>query len=300
MSWKRHVENAAHLLKGSLSKLRTQIKPIKTVPSVVISKEALNNSMLKLVNYVNSVNGYKAIERLKQEVIISESAYERAREALRKAKEGYSHSLQSRSECQREINNLLQRKHTWTPTDVTRFTELYSSEHLLEQKEAQGRTDVVKFENEMDEAHRRLMDVMRERYREEQIWSDYVRSFSSYGTFGLMAVNLFVFLAVQGFLEPRRRQNMKNEIVSRVNSLLAPITQEATSYDDKLSQIISSVSLLEERFHAVPERQSETIIQKIPSEPIIIKESDLQTAALYAASGAFVGMIISSLLFRLN
>jgi hypothetical protein len=300
MSWKLHVENAAHLLKGSLSKLRTQIKPIKTVPSVVISKEALSNSMLKLVNYVNSVNGYKAIERLKQEVIISESAYELAREALRKAKEGYSHSLQSRSECQREINNLLQRKHTWTPTDVTRFTELYSSEHLLEQKEAQGRTDVVKFENEMDEAHRRLMDVMRERYREEQIWSDYVRSFSSYGTFGLMAVNLFVFLAVQGFLEPRRRQNMKNEIVSRVNSLLAPITQEATSYDDKLSQIISSVSLLEERFNAVPERQSETIIQKIPSEPIIIKESDLQTAALYAASGAFVGMIISSLLFRLN
>ncbi|KAI3657928.1 hypothetical protein MP638_000240 [Amoeboaphelidium occidentale] len=300
MSWKRHVESAAHLLKGSLSKLRTQIKPIKTVPSVVISKEALNNSMLKLVNYVNSVNGYKAIERLKQEVIISESAYERAREALRKAKEGYSHSLQSRSECQREINNLLQRKHTWAPTDVTRFTELYSSEHLLEQKEAQGRADVVKCENEMDEAHRRLMDVMRERYREEQIWSDYVRSFSSYGTFGLMAVNLFVFLAVQGFLEPRRRQNMKNEIVSRVNSLLAPITQEASSYDDKLSQIISSVSLLEERFNAVPERQSETIIQKIPSEPIIIKESDLQTAALYAASGAFVGMIISSLLFRLN
>jgi hypothetical protein len=152
----------------------------------------------------------------------------------------------------------------------------------------------------MDEAHRRLMDVMRERYREEQIWSDYVRSFSSYGTFGLMAVNLFVFLAVQGFLEPRRRQNMKNEIVSRVNSLLAPITQEATSYDDKLSQIISSVSLLEERFNAAPERQSETIIHKIPSEPIIIKESDLKTAALYAASGAFVGMIISSLLFRLN
>jgi sensitive to high expression protein 9, mitochondrial len=46
------------------------------------------------------------------------------------------------------------------------------------------------------------------RYHEEQIWSDKIRRASTWGTFLLMGVNLFLFGVVQIGLEPWRRRRL--------------------------------------------------------------------------------------------
>jgi hypothetical protein len=88
---------------------------------------------------------------------------------------------------------LFVRKHNWSGDDVTRFTELYSRDHELEKLEITGRSSVAKAEKAVEEGQYRWMEAVRERYRAEQIWSDKIRSFSTAGTFGLMASFLLFF-----------------------------------------------------------------------------------------------------------
>ena len=55
------------------------------------------------------------------------------RQAARKAKVAYEEAVIARSKSQREVNDLLQRKSTWSDNDVSRFTTLVRQDHLYEQ-----------------------------------------------------------------------------------------------------------------------------------------------------------------------
>ncbi len=142
------------------------------------------------------------------------------RKALQKAREDYTVAIGQRSSSQREVNELLQRKHAWTPNDLERFTELYRSDHANEQAESAAQENLLTVERRNEEAAATLSASILARYHEEQIWSDKIRRMSTWGTWGLMGVNVLLFLVFQIGVEPWRRKRLVKGFEDKVMEAL--------------------------------------------------------------------------------
>ncbi|OAD80744.1 hypothetical protein PHYBLDRAFT_100643, partial [Phycomyces blakesleeanus NRRL 1555(-)] len=170
-------------------------------------KEALKRASRAL----NELTGYNHIELVKHKVHEQAQAFEATRDSVQLAKRSYETAIETRSSTQREINELLQRKHLWTGDDVTRFTELYRLEHEHSRAEINTKELYRQAEKQMDREYMALARSIMERYHEEQLWSDKIRSVSTYGTWALMVVNLLLFVAVQTVFEPRKRKRLTDQ-----------------------------------------------------------------------------------------
>lgn len=143
-----------------------------------------------------------------------------SRAAVQKAKEDYQSAISRRSASQREVNELLQRKHAWSPTDLERFTSLYRNDHTNEQAEVRASEALVEAERVADEAQAQLSRSILARYHEEQIWSDKIRRASTWGTWGLMGFNVLLFIVVQLGLEPWKRKRLVGGFEEKVREVI--------------------------------------------------------------------------------
>ncbi|KAL4942149.1 hypothetical protein BDV06DRAFT_193037 [Aspergillus oleicola] len=157
---------------------------------------------------LNDLTGYSSIDSLKRSIQEQEERLREARLKVRTAKEAYAAAINRRSTSQREVNELLQRKHTWSPTDLERFTLLYRNDHANEVSENETQEALSAAERESEEAAAQLTKNILSRYHEEQVWSDKIRRMSTWGTWGLMGVNVLLFLIFQIAVEPWRRKRL--------------------------------------------------------------------------------------------
>ncbi|KKZ60114.1 hypothetical protein EMCG_05139 [[Emmonsia] crescens] len=169
---------------------------------------------------LNDLTGYSGIEKLKQDILAQEQHVRETRTRVHEAKEAYSSAINRRSTSQREVNELLQRKHAWTPTDLERFTSLYRSDHANERAETDAQEVLMVAEREAEEAAAVLSKSILSRYHEEQIWSDKIRRMSTWGTWGLMGVNVLLFLIFQVAVEPWRRRRLVKGFEEKVMEAL--------------------------------------------------------------------------------
>jgi sensitive to high expression protein 9 len=135
----------------------------------------LATSFARLGGEINKVTGYDEIDALKRQVVSQgtsgstlstqriwrfryiEARISASRKAARDAKVSYEEAVEKRSDSQREVNSLLERKSTWSDTDVSRFTVLVRQDHALEQKESQAKAAVAQTENEVEREFSALM-----------------------------------------------------------------------------------------------------------------------------------------------
>ena len=89
---------------------------------------------------------------------------------------------------------------------------LIRSEHINDQAVREAKDAVANAENALEDARAQLEKRERAQYHEEQIWSDTIRRNSTWVTFGLMGVNIFLLLLSLAILEPWRRRRMVREI----------------------------------------------------------------------------------------
>ncbi|RJE18787.1 hypothetical protein PHISCL_08877 [Aspergillus sclerotialis] len=157
---------------------------------------------------LNDLTGYSAIETLKNEIHAQEDRLRAARAHVRDAKNNYTAAINRRSTSQREVNELLQRKHAWSSADLERFTHLYRNDHANEVAENEAQEAFSVAEREAEEAAANLSKSILSRYHEEQVWSDKIRRMSTWGTWGLMGVNVLLFLIFQIAVEPWRRSRL--------------------------------------------------------------------------------------------
>jgi sensitive to high expression protein 9 len=97
---------------------------------------------------------------------------------------------------------------------------LIRSEHVNDQAIRQAKESVIAAEAALEEARTQLEKRERAQYHEEQIWSDTIRRNSTWVTFGLMGVNIFLLLLSLAILEPWRRKRMVREIKSALEAQL--------------------------------------------------------------------------------
>jgi sensitive to high expression protein 9 len=133
----------------------------------------------------------------------------------------YEESVQKRSDSQREVNSLLERKSMWTDADVSRFTALVREDHALEQAEARAKAAVARTEDEVEREFSALMRTILARYHEEQVWSDKIRSVSTYGQLAVLGVNVLVFALAIVLVEPWKRRRLMQAFERRVQEMEA-------------------------------------------------------------------------------
>ena len=133
----------------------------------------------------------------------------------------YEESVQKRSDSQREVNSLLERKSMWTDADVSRFTALVRQDHALEQAEARAKAAVARTEDEVEREFSALMRTILARYHEEQVWSDKIRSVSTYGQLAVLGVNVLVFVLAIVLVEPWKRRRLMQAFERRVQEMEA-------------------------------------------------------------------------------
>ena len=165
---------------------------------------------------LNDLTGYSGIESLKASIETQEALASETRATVREAKDAYTTAIAQRSASQREVNELLQRKHNWTAADLERFTELYRSDHANEQAEQAAADALAAAETQAEEIGSRLSKSILARYHEEQIWSDKIRRMSTWGTWGLMGVNILLFIIFQVAVEPWRRKRLVSGFEEKV------------------------------------------------------------------------------------
>lgn len=169
---------------------------------------------------LNDLTGYSSIEQLKRDIEAQEQAVRQARQYVHDSREAYQAAVTTRSDTQREVNDLLHRKHAWSPADLERFTNLYRSDHANEHSEQKAHDRLSQAEQSYEEASTKLSKSILARYHEEQVWSDKIRQMSTWGTWGLMGLNVLLFVLFQIAVEPWRRRRLVRGFEEKVQEAL--------------------------------------------------------------------------------
>lgn len=194
---------------------------------------------------LNDLTGYTDIERIKSQNTELETRLQTAHTTLRQARTAYKSCTSLRATTQREVTTLLARKETWSPPDVERFTELYRKDHTLEQEVAASAERLNEAETDEQRLSQELMAGMLRRYHEEQIWSDRIRRASTWGTWGLMGINVVLFVLLQFVAEPWRRRRLVRAMVEEEKDVLHGVREELAAVRDALASVASPKAVAE-------------------------------------------------------
>lgn len=153
---------------------------------------------------------------------------------------------------------------------------LIRSEHVNDQAVREAKEAAFAADKALEEARSTLEKRERAQYHEEQIWSDTIRRNSTWVTFGLMGVNIFLLLLSLLIFEPWRRRRMVREIKATLESQKAAM--EAAPIPSVLpaaSAVPSTIAAIEQEIDRVvdaedsaPEPIVEPIPEVTPEEPL--------------------------------
>jgi len=274
--------------------------------------------------HLNKVTGYEAIEALKRDVVdqgvyvnclslyfqrlipiffhLPEARIHVTRQAARQAKAAHEKAVAQRSNSQREVNDLLQRKSNWTDSDVSRFTTLVRQDHLYEQEEVRTKTAVDETEAAVEREFSQLMRTILARYHEEQVWSDKIRSASTYGSLAALGLNMLVFVMAIVVVEPWKRRRLTQTFEKKIEELSVENTARMDARMAEISrQLADQERTLVKVTKELPGKVASTLMEETKPEPTTnddypeatIVRNDWGLAAV--ATGAFVAGVFGSL-----
>lgn len=228
--------------------------------------DSLQETLFTATRALNDVTGYSSIQKLKSSISLMEKKLEAMKKEHKLYKGQYADAIDERAQSQREVNELLQRQSAWSSTDLERFTQLYKNDALNARQEQQLKNKVKEIESKEEQLNDDLYRAILTRYHEEQIWSDKIRRTSTWGTFILMGMNIFLFVVLQLLLEPWKRKRLVGSFEDKVKSALNDYSAEQNmKIDELLSQRLSQPTDQDETEDAIIEE---------PLEQTLVCETD--------------------------
>lgn len=125
---------------------------------------------------------------------------------------------------------------------------------------------MINAEAALEEARTQLEKRERAQYHEEQIWSDTIRRNSTWVTFGLMGVNIFLLLLSLAILEPWRRRRMVREIKSALEAQQGAANVAPVSLTPAMGTSASQhdIATIEEEIDRVNDTMEENVQSAAP------------------------------------
>ncbi|EPQ54748.1 hypothetical protein GLOTRDRAFT_111396 [Gloeophyllum trabeum ATCC 11539] len=276
--------------------------------AIALRKRAddLTASMLttfsQLGSHLNKFTGYDEIEALKRRVVEQEARISEAREHARAAKKAHEDAVLQRSNSQREVNELLQRKSSWSDADVVRFTHLVREDHSHEQAEARAKAEAARAEEAVERAFSDLMQSILARYHEEQVWSDKIRSASTYGSLAALGLNVVVFVLAIALVEPWKRRRLAQTFEKKIEELevenrnmiqggMKELSQHLETQEQFLSHIAAMAAALPSVETPSTGLSTDDSLEGTPAEGVSTRTSSDQDIVTLAAATAVVAGI---------
>jgi len=163
-----------------------------------------------------------------------EITLETARRTARNAKTAYDKAVTNRSSAQREVNSLLERKHSWTDADVSAFTTLVRTDHASTLAVTTTSVSLKECELAVDKAFSDLTNAILQRYHEEQVWSDKIRSVATWANVAGFLFNFFIFVVAIAIVEPWKRKRLVERVEERMTSLIARLENQVEGLSHRL------------------------------------------------------------------
>ncbi|KAK8854658.1 hypothetical protein IAR55_003397 [Kwoniella newhampshirensis] len=204
------------------------------------SKQVAQGAEKQLVDLglkVNQMTGYQEVERLKALVFQKEDELQKLRESARGIKAAYEEAVSARSAAQRDVNSLLERKHSWTDADVSRFTSLVRADHASTHAVASTSVQLKESEIAVDKAFSDLMQTILQRYHEEQVWSDKIRSVSTWANLIGLALNLVIFVGAVAVVEPWKRRRLVERLEERMAGMMEKVDRRLGGVESHLLNV---------------------------------------------------------------
>ncbi|OMJ22072.1 Sensitive to high expression protein 9-like protein, mitochondrial [Smittium culicis] len=243
-------------------KIDYTLKKIDTSKLIKYPNDSLNKVLLYASDVLENLN--------KMSNLTSEKDFSDARAELINTKKEFDQVSEDRKSSQREINLLLQRKHIWDESDVSRFTSLHKREYNLSRSEIELKSIVKKLELNVEACYDNLVASIQSRYHEEQTWSDKIRMLSSYSTFAVLIVNITFLILAQLVFEPRRRRKIIDGVDSKLGEkILSSGNYQPIDFQPSNNSIDSSLAL-----------------GNASSQADILQEADLSDKAIHNITGS--------------
>lgn len=153
----------------------------------------------------------------------------------------YDQAVANRSSAQREVNLLLERKHSWTDSDVSAFTTLVRTDHASTLAVTTTSTALKECELAVDKAFSDLTSAILQRYHEEQVWSDKIRSVATWANVAGFLFNFFIFVIAIAIVEPWKRKRLVERVEERMTNLIARVETQVGDISQRL-ETLKSVS----------------------------------------------------------
>ncbi|GAA5907846.1 hypothetical protein JCM8208_001961 [Rhodotorula glutinis] len=234
----------------------------------------LESKVREVGGRINQATGYEEIERLRNGVGAKEKALMDARDKAVSLKQAYTERVKLRADSQREVNDLLQRKSAWTGPDVLRFTELVQQEHTNEQEENRAKLAMDAAEEAVEKGFSDLMQAILERYHEEQVWSDKIRSMSTYGSLGITSLNVLLFLMSLLLIEPWRRRRLVENVEERLRENSQQGHDATRKHLEGLQELVQQAQAT---LDAVAASTAALAVPPPPVSPSLLPETTLET-----------------------
>lgn len=258
--YKQHMEENNNIkLNNNDSQSKSGIEQIEGLPSerlnhrrkswsqkLEIYMDSLQETLFTASRAFNDVTGYSSIQKLRKEIFQLEQTLNIKKDEVKQCKIEYNDSIQLRLQSQHEVNELLTRKNSWDARDLDRFTQLYKDDTINSQKVEQLKSKLQDLEMEEDQVNDKLYKAILTRYHEEQIWSDKIRSTSTWGTFTLMGINICLFLILQLILEPWKRRRLTRAFEDKVKVAIETYSGDNSQSNEILNILHKTQNKLDE------------------------------------------------------
>ena len=163
----------------------------------------------KLVHTWDEHSGQRELDNLKRSVQRASINFDATVSTVSSCRTAVEEAQRAHDESQKQHANLMMRRDQWDGTDAASFVEYTSREVKTRQALADARNELRKAEEDSSRCQREYMDVMRQRYHEEQMWQDKWRMLGTFGTWTLIGLNSIVFLGSQFFHQRREVNRLK-------------------------------------------------------------------------------------------
>lgn len=233
------------------------------------TKPVASSRLSELSHKWNDYSGYSEIHELKEQVQLNctycmadpANRLKELQEEKEHAKRVYIDAVAERSLLQRKVNDLLSRKSTWNDNDLLEYTKLLHSEHSFAKAEESSQHAYEQAEREMQRGFDDLMRSVMHRYHEEHLWSDRVRSLSTYASIGLGVLNVLIFILALFLVEPYKRRKLAQTLEKR----LIAGEEEA---QDRMQATVTSVDARLARLERLLSGQEAPAAASAPSLPL--------------------------------
>ena len=183
---------------------------------------------------------------------MTETELTSSRSDARAAKTAYDTAVQSRSNAQHEVNILLERKHSWTDTDVSQFTNLVRQDHTSSHSVTATSAQLRDAEQHVDVAFSALTKAILQRYHEEQVWSDKIRNVSTWVNLAGLVINLVVFVGAIAIVEPWKRRRLVERVEERMTNMIGKVESEVKGLASLVAGARAGTPLQLERMQMSP------------------------------------------------